>query len=412
MNQGIIEALKQIEAEKGIPREKLLPVVESALVSAYKKSFGVGCEVNVNIDEGTGEIKIALVKIVVSKVEDTKKEISKKEAKKLGFEKVKVKDKVEIEVTSPEFGRIAAQTAKQVVLQKIRNEEKELIYEEFKDKEREIITGIIQRKLHRNVFIDLGKIEALLPFPEQVFKERYQQGERIKVYVVEVRKTNHGPQIIVSRAHPKFPVRLLEGEIPEIAAGTIEIKSFAREPGIRSKIAVASKEGDIEPVGACVGIRGSRIQMVIKELKGERIDIVRWNENPSVYLSNALNPAQIVKTTLNEERKAAEVIVPDDQLSLAIGKGGQNVKLAARLTGWKIDLRSESQIAERENVPLPKLSGIGPKTLKCLEEHGFRRLEKLAKAEISTLISIPGIGKKTAEKIILTAKQANATNSI
>lgn len=405
MNEKLIEALREIELEKEIPQGKLISVLETALVSAYKKDFGTLPQVRAEVAPETGDMKILAAKKIVKEVQNSKKEISKKELKKFGL-KGKLGEEVEIDITPQEFGRIAAQTAKQIILQKIKEEERELIYEEFKEKEGEVLTGTVERQEYtKNLLIDLGKTEALLPRREQVFRENYGQGERIRVYVLEVRKVSRGPQIIVSRTHPRLMMRLFEMEVPEISSGDVEMKSAAREPGTGSKIAVASRRENIDPVGACVGVRGTRVNAIVGELKGERIDIVRWNEDSAAFITNALSPATVTNITLNRETKSAEVIIPDDKLSLAIGKGGRNVRLAARLTGWKIDLHSESEIAAQK-ARLPELSGVGPVMSERLEEKGFCRLEDLVKAEISQLTEVPGIGKKTAEKIVSAAKEA------
>ncbi len=405
MNEKLVEALKEIEREKEIPRDKLIAVLEAALVSAYKKDFGSLPQIRAQVTQETGDMKILAVKKVVKEIEDPKKEITKKELKTLGG-KGKLGEEVEIDITPREFGRIAAQTAKQIVLQKIKEEERELIYEEFKNKEGEVLTGTVERQEYtKNLLVDLGKTEALLPRREQVFRENYTQGDRIRVYVLEARKVSRGPQVIVSRTHPRLLIRLLELEVPEITSGDVEIKSVAREPGTGSKIAVSSRRENIDSVGACVGVRGTRVNAVVGELGGERIDIVRWNEDTSAFIASALSPAKVTRITLDREGKLAKVIIPDDKLSLAIGKGGRNVRLAARLTGWKIDLHSESEIAAQE-LHLPELSGVGPVINQRLEEKGFRKLEDLLKAKAAQLTEIPGIGKAKAKKILSAAKEA------
>lgn len=347
MNIEFIDALKEIEKEKGLEADVLLEAIEAALISAYKKNFG-SQNVRVSIDRLTGEIKVFARKDVVENILDSRAEITVEEARKIN-PNYEVGDLVEIEVTPREFGRIAAQTAKQVVVQRIREAERNIIYDEFVSREDDIVTGIIQRQELGNVYIDLGKIEALLAPTEQIPEEQYNHGERIKAYIIEVKKTTKGPQILVSRTHPGLLKRLFELEVPEIFDGTVEIKSVAREAGARSKIAVYSKDENVDPVGACVGPKGMRVQTIVTELKGEKIDIVKWSKDPAVYVANALSPAKVLSVGANEEQKIAKVVVPDYQLSLAIGKEGQNARLAAKLTGWKIDIKSESQAAKAES---------------------------------------------------------------
>ena len=296
-------------------------------------------------------------------VEDSRQEITLAEAR-VYDPHCQIDDLVEVEVTPTEFGRIAAQTAKQVVIQRIREAERELIYEEFIDRTDDIINGLVQRFDQRNVIIDLGRTEAILPLEEQIRQERYRQGERIKTYIVDVKKTTKGPQIIVSRSHPGLLKRLFELEVPEIFDGVVEIKAVAREAGFRSKIAVWSNNQDVDPVGACVGPRGSRVQAISYELKGEKIDIIKWNDELELFIANALSPAAVVNVELDSEQKIATVIVPDDQLSLAIGKEGQNARLAAKISGWKIDISSETQIAQQRLSSL----GLSPENLEEVEE--------------------------------------------
>lgn len=346
MNLELIEALKALEKEKGIDAEIILEAIEAALISAYKKNFLSLQNVRVYVDRVTGEIKVFSQRKVVETVEDERIEISLEEARKIN-PTYEYEDIVESEVTPRDFGRIAAQTAKQVVVQRIREAERSLIYDEFSNRESDIVTGTIQRMETKNVFIDLGKTEAVLTATEQIPGETYEIHERVKAYIVEVRKTPKGPQIIVSRTHPGLLKRLFELEVPEIHDGVVEIKSVSREAGSRSKIAVYSHDEDVDPVGACVGPRGMRVQAIVNELRGEKIDIVKWDKNMTVYIANALSPAKVLDVHICEEEKKARVIVPDYQLSLAIGKEGQNARLAAKLTGWKIDIKSETQAKEK-----------------------------------------------------------------
>ncbi|AVX20723.1 MULTISPECIES: transcription termination factor NusA [Carboxydocella] len=347
MSGELLEALVDLMREKGLDKEVIIEALEAALVSAYKKNFGTGDNVRVDINRDTLELKVFARKTVVEEVADQTQEISLTEARKIN-PRYDLGDVVELEVTPRNFGRIAAQNAKQVVIQKLREAERGLIYEEFANREGDIVTGIVQRIERDNVIIDLGKTEALLSKSEQMPTEEYHSGDRIKTYVVEVKRTNKGPQVYVSRTHPGLMKRLFELEVPEIREGIVEIKAVAREAGYRSKIAVHSRDENVDPVGACVGQKGARVQMVVNELKGEKIDIIPWHPDPAVFVAAALSPAKVVKVEIRDMEKMARVIVPDYQLSLAIGKEGQNARLAAKLTGWKIDIKSESQAAELE----------------------------------------------------------------
>jgi len=340
-----MDALRQIEKEKEIPFDVLLHTIESALETAYKKNYAATGDVHVRVVSSTkGGFQVFCEKEVVETVENGHTQITIEEARKHDPE-VLLGGTVEIEVTPEDFGRIAAQTAKQVVVQRIREAEREQVYEEFGDRVGEVVTCTVQRREQRNVFVNLGKVEALLPPAEQVTTEPYRFNDRLKVYILEVRRTPKGPQVVVSRTHPSLIRRLFEFEVPEIAEGIVTIKSVAREPGARTKVAVSSSDDKVDPMGACVGHRGTRVQSVVNELYGEKIDIVRWNDNIEKFIGEALSPAKAVSVSCEEETKTALVIMPDSQLSLAIGKSGQNVRLAARLTGWRIDIRSESQLA-------------------------------------------------------------------
>ena len=343
MSAELILALEQLEREKGIDKSVLIEAIEAALISAYKRNFGSSQNVKIAIDPISGDVKVYAVKKVSTKPENDLLEISIDEAKRISL-KYDEDDLLEIEVTPRKFGRIAAQTAKQVVVQRIREAERGIIFEEFSNKEGDIVTGIIQRSEKKNVIIDLGKTEAVLTPSEQTPGEEYRFNERIKTYVIEVKKTTKGPQVMISRTHPGLVKRLFELEVPEIHEGIVEIKSIAREPGSRTKLAVFSRDENVDPVGACVGQRGSRVQAIVDELRGEKIDIIKWSLSPQDFISNSLSPAKVIKVDTNEGNRAAKVTVPDYQLSLAIGKEGQNARLAAKLTGWKIDIKSESQL--------------------------------------------------------------------
>ena len=345
-NKELILALEDLEKEKGIKKEYLLESIESALVTAYKKNFDALENVKVVMDKQTGATYVYSIKEVVERANDSVQEISLDEAKKIN-KSIQIGDNVEIEIVPKNFGRIAAQTAKQVIVQKIREAEREILYNDYSDKKGEIVSGPIQKAERGIVVMDLGKLEGVMPLKEQIPTENYNVNDKIKAYVVDVEKGEKGaPQVIVSRSHPDFVRKLLEFEIPEIYEGLIEIKSVSRDPGKRSKVAVYSQDPNIDPVGSCVGQRGIRIQNVINELHGEKIDVIEWNPDISIYIAAALLPAKIMAVDSKEDEKFAQVIVPDDQLSLAIGKAGQNARLAARLTNWKIDIKSESQFRQ------------------------------------------------------------------
>ena len=345
-NKELIQAIDELENERGISKAYLLEALESALVSAYKRNFDSAENVSISINDTTGEVKVFSVKEVVEEVEDEMTQISLEVATKKD-KKVKLGDTVQLEIIPKDFGRIAAQTAKQVIVQKIREAERNMVYTEYNDRKGEIVTGIIQKADGGTLVLDLGKLEGIMPVKDQIPTESYNVNDKIRAYVVSVERGLKGePQVLVSRSHPDFVRKLFEFEIPEIYEGLIEIKSVSRDAGNRSKVAVYSTNENIDPVGSCVGQKGIRIQNIINELKGEKIDVIEWNEDPAIYISAALLPAQVMAVDVKEEEKFAQVIVPDDQLSLAIGKAGQNARLAARLTNWKIDIKSESQFRE------------------------------------------------------------------
>ena len=345
-NKELVIALEELEKEKGIKKDYVIEAIETALVTAYKRNFDAAENVKVVMDKVTGATHIYACKEIVEIVEDYNLHISLEEAKKIN-KKFKVGETVEIELAPKNFGRIAAQTAKQVIIQKLREVERDVLYNEFSQRQGEIVSGIIQKADGGIVVLDLGKLEGVIPLKEQVPTEKYRVNDKIKGYVSSVVKGQKGaPQVIVSRASGDFVRKLFEFEIPEIYEGLIEIKSVSRVPGSRSKVAVYSDNPDIDPVGSCVGQKGIRIQNIINELNGEKIDVIEWNPDPAIFISAALLPAQVMAVDVKEEEKFAQVIVPDDQLSLAIGKEGQNAKLAARLTNWKIDIKSESQFRE------------------------------------------------------------------
>jgi N utilization substance protein A len=349
MKNEFLIAITQICAEKNLPREVVLEAVQAALASAYKRTFGAGQNIHVRVMPNTGEVKVYVQKTVVEEVTDPKTQISLAEAQSVQKD-AQPGQVLEFENTPHDFGRIAAQTAKQVVLQRLREAEREAVFDEFVGREGDVVSGLVRRIEPKHVIIDLGKAEAILPASEQLPTERYRPGQRIKAFLLEVQRTNRGPILTVSRTHRNLLRRLLELEVPEIYSGIVELKSISREPGSRSKVAVAALQNGVDPVGSCVGMRGVRIQNVVNELNGEKIDVVQWDENPAVFVANALSPAQVVNVTINEQDRVATVVVPDRQLSLAIGKDGQNARLAARLTGWKIDIKSASMAKAEEEA--------------------------------------------------------------
>ncbi|MFT8322330.1 MAG: transcription termination factor NusA [Bacillus sp. (in: firmicutes)] len=351
MSSELVDALVLLEKEKGISRDVIIDAIEAALVSAYRRNFNQAQNVRIDLNLGAGTMRVYARKEVVDEVFDPRLEISIEDAQKIN-PNYEVEDVVELEVTPKDFGRIAAQTAKQVVTQRVREAERGIIYSEFIDREEDIMTGIVQRQDSKFIYVSLGKIEAILPANEQMPNEHYKPHDRIKVFLTKVEKTTKGPQIFVSRTHPGLLKRLFEMEVPEIFDGTVDIKSVAREAGDRSKISVHSENEEVDPVGSCVGPKGTRVQTIVNELKGEKIDIVKWSPDPTIFVANALSPSKVLEVMVNEEDKATTVIVPDYQLSLAIGKRGQNARLAAKLTGWKIDIKSESEAREAGIYPV------------------------------------------------------------
>ncbi len=345
MNKELMDALDVLEKEKDISKEVILEAIENSLLNAYKTNYGKNDNVTVTIDHETGDYKILAKKEVVEVVEDKSSQISLEDAYKISS-KYQLGDMVSVDVKTKEFGRIAAQGAKNIITQKIREEERKAIYDRYQEKEKDIVTGIVQRINERSISVNLGKTDAILNESEQVKSEKLLPNDRIKLYVVEVKETSRGPKILVSRTHPDLVKRLFEAEVSEVKDGTVEIMGISREAGSRSKISVRSNDPNVDPVGSCVGVNGTRVNAVVNELRGEKIDIVNWDENPAVFIENALSPAKVISVEADDEAKTAKVVVPDYQLSLAIGKEGQNARLAARLTGFKIDIKSETQAAQ------------------------------------------------------------------
>ncbi|MDY3983301.1 MAG: transcription termination factor NusA [Veillonellaceae bacterium] len=345
MSQELVQAVMVLTKQKGFSPEVIFDSLEAALLQAYKKETDANDQAYVELNRETGDFRVFAKKTVVETVEDSNTQIDLDSARKLDL-RYELGDTIEVDITPKNFGRSAAHTAKQMLMQRLREAERSIVYEEYYSREGDIITATVERIEGRNIFINLGKTEAILPPTEQIPGETYQVGDRIRCYIVEVKRTTKGPQVMISRTHPGLLKRLFELEVPEIYEGVVELKSVAREPGMRSKIAVYSRDENVDAVGACVGPKGQRVQNIVDELHDEKIDIVKWNEDPTIYIANSLSPAKVVSVTVNEDDKTSRVIVPDYQLSLAIGKAGQNARLAAKLTNWKIDIKSESQAAE------------------------------------------------------------------
>lgn len=394
MKSDFLLAITQLSAEKNLPREVVLDAVEAALVSAYRKEhFIANQNIAVKINPSSGKVEVWAEKTVVEKPADARSEIALSEAKRINPD-AKLDDTIQVESTPHNAGRIAAQTAKQVILQRLHEAEHSAIFEEFTDKEGDIITGVVQRIEPKQIFVDLGKAEAILPLSEQVRTEKYRVGQRLKVCLLEVARTSKGPRVVVSRSHPNLLRRLFELEIPEVYNGTVEIKSLAREAGSRSKVAVAARQESIDPVGCCVGLRGIRIQNIVNELSGEKIDVVAWNPDLSVFIASALSPAQVVRVKLDEEEGVATVVIPDKQLSLAIGKEGQNVRLAAKLTGWRVDIKSTSE-AEAEKIAEPE------PVVETKEEAAIQE-PPVEAAELLEPVLVPGdVEEKKAEPAVV-----------
>lgn len=401
----ILEALNQITKEKNLDIEFVLETLESGLLLAAKKKFGSTDNISVKVDLKSGEINMYATKKVVKKVSDKNMEITLEEAKKIEPEVKKGKE-INVPIGFEEFGRNAIIAAKQILIQRVREAERDKIFEEYKNRIGEIVTGNVQQIDKGSLIINLGKTEAVVPPKEQIQKERYRQGDRIRAYILDVQRSARGPQIILSRAHNGFLERLFEMEVPEIFEKIIEVKAIAREPGERSKIAVSSIDDRVDPVGACVGVKGTRVQSVVRELNNERIDIVPWHPDPQIFATRSLSPAKIVRIDVQDEEKSMTLVVEDDMLSLAIGKGGQNARLAAKLTGWKINILSESEhkstkkLEEGPKIVLSSLAGIGKKLEEKLIASGIDSVQALVKTKLKDLTKIEGVGKKKAEKLI------------
>lgn len=413
----ILEALTQITKSKNIDMEFVIETLQQSLLSAAKKKFGDSDNIEVEVDTKTGEIEMYALKKVVEQVSDPNQEISLPQAQEIDPQ-VKLDEKVKVPISFDEFGRNAILTAKQIMIQRVREAERDKIYEEYKDKIGIVVTGSVQQVNKGNIIVNLGKAEALLPPKEQIQKERYRQGDRIRAYILNVEKSSRGPQIILSRTHPDLLKRLFELEVPEIFERIIEIKAIVREPGERAKIAVSSIDDRVDPVGACVGIKGARVQSIVRELNNERIDIILWHPDPQTFVTRALSPAKIAKIDVFPEKDEMNVVVEDDMLSLAIGRGGQNARLAAKLTGWKINILSvteykeERKLGEEPKMKISLLSGIGKKLEEKLAKAKIETIQDLAKTDVKTLSKIEGIGKKKAESLIEKAQEYMTTKPV
>ena len=406
MIQDLKRIIEQVSRDKGIERDVLITTLEEAMRSAARKKFGHDLDLEVAYNDEFGEIEAFQFKEVVAEVTDSLLEISLDEGRELDPD-CELGDSLGIKLDTDTFGRIAAQSAKQVIIQKMKDAEREMIYEDYKDRIGEIINGIVQRLDRGGITVNLGRAEAVVPYREQVPRETYRRGDRIRALVLDVNRESRGPQIILSRTHPSFLANLFSSEVPEIAEGIVTIMAAVREPGSRAKIAVTSKDPDIDPVGACVGMKGSRVQSVVQELRGEKIDIIEYNPDPARYVVNALAPAVISKVVIDQTNRLMEVIVPDDQLSLAIGKRGQNVRLASKLAEWRIDVKSEAKYQKSLKDgydSLLALPGVGDSTADNLYEAGFAAAEDLAGAQVEELVALPGLSQQKAVKFIEAAK--------
>ena len=400
--------IEQVSRDRGIDSEILIKTLEEALQSAARKKFGTEVDIEVRYNQELGEIEVFQFKDVVEEVTEPDLQISVEEGRKLdpGCE---IGDALGTKMDTTTFGRIAAQSAKQVIIQKMKDAERDVVYESFIDRKGQIINGIVQRIDRGDIIINLGRAEAILPVQEQVPRETYRRGDRIRAYIVDVLRETRGPQIIVSRTHPQFLVSLFKTEVPEITEGIVTIMAAAREPGGRAKISVTSNDSDIDPVGACVGMKGNRVQSVVQELRGEKIDIIPWHSDPAKFVCNALAPAEISRVVVDEASRSMDVIVPDEYLSVAIGKRGQNVRLAGKLTGWGIDVKSESQYSHAMRAgyeSLLELPEVGATIADSLYEHGFYSVDELANASVEELTQIKGIGETKAEALLEAAHQA------
>jgi N utilization substance protein A len=407
MQPELSRVIEQVSKEKGIDRSIVINAIETAMLSAAKKLVGAETQLEAKFNPEIGEVELFKILTVVDHVADPETQISVEEARESLDPDAQVGDDL-LQKLDQRYGRIAAQAAKQSLIQRLRDAERDIIYSEFKDRKGELThSGIVQRFEKKNIIVNLGRTDAILPEKEQIPRERYRQGDRIRAYILEVEMSSKGPQIVLSRTHPGFLIKLFEQEVPEVYEGIVEIKGAAREPGGRAKIAVVSNDPDVDPVGACVGMKGTRVQAVVQELRGEKIDIVHWTPDAAEFVCRALAPAKVAKIIMDEDEKSMEVIVPDDQLSLAIGRKGQNVRLASRLTGFKLDVRSESEAedeARQARASLISVPGIGDVAAELLYQNGFKSAEELAQADEQALAEVEGLGAEKAVSILKAAR--------
>jgi len=405
MSFEVLETLNQIAREKNLELDYVIETLKSALLVAARKKFGTGENLQVELDQRTGEITVTAIKKVVEKVEDPTTEVSVEEAKKYD-ENAEADDEMEIDIPFEDFGRNAIIAAKQMLTQKVREAEREKIYEEYEDRIGEMVTGTVQQIDKGNIIVNLGRGEGIIPLKEQIRREKYRQGERVRAIITDAQRTAKGPQITLSRASPEFLLKLFELEVPEIAEKIIEVKAVAREPGERSKVAVSSLDSRVDPVGACVGVKGMRVQNIVRELSNERIDIVQWSPQPTIFVTKALAPSKIVDIDLFPEENRMTVVVDDEKLSLAIGKAGQNARLAAKLTSWKINILSETEYKaikkaeEEEKIDIEEMTTVGKKIKSKLIEEGIETVQELLQKSKEELLAIEGIGPKTLDKLL------------
>jgi N utilization substance protein A len=407
MVQELARVIEQVSKEKGIDRSVVVQAVENAMLSAAKKVIGGDMRIEAQYNPEIGEVELFKILTVVEQVANAELEISLEAARRTLDPEAQLGDEL-LEKLAQSYGRIAAQAAKQNLIQRLRDAERDIIYNEFKDRKGELThSGIVQRFEKKNIIVNLGRTDAILPEKEQIPRERYRQGDRIRAFILDVEMGGKGPQIVLSRTHPGFLVKLFEQEVPEIYEGIVEVKGAAREPGGRAKIAVVSHDQDVDPVGACVGMKGTRVQSVVQELRGEKIDIVHWTPDPAEFVVRAMAPARVAKIVMDEDAHSMEVVVPDDQLSLAIGKKGQNVRLASRLTGWNLEVRSESEAEDesrRARLSLSAIPGVGDVTAELLFQHGFKSAEEVAQADEAALAEVDGVPEERIPAILSAAR--------
>ena len=406
MQQELARVIEQVSKEKGIDRSIVVQAVENAMLSAAKKVIGGDMRIEAQYNPEIGEVELFKILTVVEQVTNAELEIALADARRNLDPEAQLGDEL-LEKLAQSYGRIAAQAAKQNLIQRLRDAERDIIYNEFKDRKGELThSGIVQRFEKKNIIVNLGRTDAILPEKEQIPRERYRQGDRIRAFILDVEMGGKGPQIVLSRTHPGFLIKLFEQEVPEIYEGIVEVKGAAREPGGRAKIAVVSHDQDVDPVGACVGMKGTRVQSVVQELRGEKIDIVHWTPDPAEFVVRAMAPSRVAKIVMDEDAHSMEVVVPDDQLSLAIGKKGQNVRLASRLSGWNLEVRSEAEAedeARRARLSLSAITGVGDVTAELLFQHGFKSAEEVAQADEAALAEVDGIPEEKIPAVLAAA---------